>query len=111
MARMTSTEEILKFTRYGDVTIEGCARRLYIALEALGISQSDLASAIGFQNSSITNMVKARQFPSRDVMLHLYFNYGVDFNFIYVGDIANLRFSIVERFREIVQKENSEADQ
>lgn len=106
MARMTATEDLLKYTRYGDVTIEGCAHRLYIALEALGLSQSDLASAIGFQNSSITNMVKARQFPSRDVMLHLYFNYGVDFNFIYVGDVVNLREKIVERFREQAKNED-----
>ncbi len=90
------SSELLEATRYGDVTIEACAHRLLLALQAVGLSQSELAGAVGFQNSSITNMVKARQFPSRDVMVHLYYNYGVDFNYFFVGDIAGLRKDLVD---------------
>ncbi len=99
MSKNTNVDEILINTKYGDVSIEACAHRLSIVLEALGISQSDLASAVGFQNSSITNMVKARQFPSRDVMTYLYFQYGVDFNYMFVGDVANLRFSLIQKLK------------
>ncbi len=90
-------EELQRATRYGDPSIAACAHRLHLSLSALNISQSELASAVGFQNSSITNMVKARQFPSRDVMLYLYFQYGVDFNFMFIGDVVNLRKAFVDR--------------
>ncbi len=90
--------DLLLAVKYGDVSIEACAARLTLALEAIALSQSDLAAAVGFQNSSITNMVKARQFPSRDVMMHLYFEYGVDFNYMFVGEISCLSQKNIERF-------------
>lgn len=95
--------DLLAAVRYGDVTIEACAARLTLALEAIELSQSDLAAAVGFQNSSITNMVKARQFPSRDVMIHLYFEHGVDFNYIFVGEIASLSHRNIEKFYTAIQ--------
>ncbi len=99
---------LVQAVRFGDSTIEACAGRLVLALETIGLSQSDLATAVGFQNSSITNMVKARQFPSRDVMLHVYFRYGIDFNYMFVGDIVNLRESTVEAMIKVVELKGKE---
>ncbi len=89
--------DLMKATRFGDSSIEACASRLSLALEAVGLSQTELANSVGLQNSSITNMVKARQFPSRDVMIYLYYEYGVDFNYMFVGEVASLRQTLIDK--------------
>lgn len=81
----------------GDMSKQACARRLHAALISTGMSQSDIAHRIMRKPSSITNQVKGDQFPARELMVYLYEEHRIDFNFIMAGAFNHLPVDVAEK--------------
>ena len=66
------------------------ARRLIAAREALGMSKAEMADTLGLDRSSYTKIEKGtKPLLPRDAY-RLWHLYGVDLNFIYLGQLGGL---------------------
>lgn len=87
----------IALARKDDTSKAACAVRLTAALAATGFTRADIASRTGLGAPSITNQAKGDQFPSRDVMVYLYAEHRIDFNFILAGAFAQLPEDVQEK--------------
>ena len=90
----------LQMTLLGDASKEACARRLTAAWAATGLSKTEFCRQAGVGLTSFLNAEAARSYPSRKVMLHLYRQHRIDFNFILHGDFQQLPSDVQERLLE-----------
>lgn len=84
----------------GDTGTIACAHRLRAAIAVTGQTHAHIASMIGRGSSSISNQVKGSQFPSRELMLYLYENFRIDFNYLIAGSFAQLPMDVQESLFE-----------
>ena len=80
----------MKLTHLGDASTQACATRLSAARAATGLSKTEFCKAAGVSLTSFLNAEAARSYPSRKVMLYLYRDHRIDFNFVLHGDFQQL---------------------
>lgn len=84
------TEQKDTLAMHGDASQEAAGRRITAARRFAGLSQSEMAEAVGITKAAVSNIEKARSFPTRPLMLYLYREHRVDFNFLIYGAYAQL---------------------
>lgn len=88
-----------------------CGRRLRVGREVAELTQKQLAEATGKTKASISNAENGLSFPGRDAQLHLHRNYGIDFNFLVVGEYVQLPSPLQDLLFERLSLLASELDQ
>lgn len=85
---MDRTEkEIL--ARKGDTSPEAISIRLRAARKFTGKKQNEMAEALELKGTTY-NSQEIKGKPTIETMYHFYANYGIDMNFIVVGEFARL---------------------
>jgi transcriptional regulator with XRE-family HTH domain len=83
--------------RTGDGSNEAAAIRLQAARKAIGLSQTALGEFGGVKVAAINNMEKARSYPARSVMMYLFREHRIDFNFLIAGSFSQLPQDVQDR--------------
>lgn len=104
-------EEKEQLARTRDSSMEAASMRFRAARRAIGLSQEQFGAAIGKGKAAINNAEKARSFPSRDMMLFLHREHRIDFNFLIVGEYAQLPGDVQDRLFSALADLKNEADQ
>lgn len=94
----TVDKNTLAMTGHSDVV--STAIRMKAARLAAGMSQDNLANAMGQRTSSISNIERARNFPGWPILIYFFEQHRIDLNFLVTGaysqlpgDIQDLVFS------------------
>jgi len=87
---MKSFSERDMLARRGDYGQEASALRLKACRAMAGIGQEALGFSVGLTKSAISNAENAQCFPSRQLMVFYFREYGIDFNFLIAGEYAHL---------------------
>lgn len=104
-------EEKEKLARSRDTSLEASGLRLKAARDLAGMSQVELGKASGVTKAAISNIEKARSYPSRKLMLYLRQEHRVDFNFLIYGDFSQLPGDVQETLFAILSDEQKKLDQ
>lgn len=104
-------ERIEALARKGSIEQLACAIRLRAARLSVGLTQADVAQALGRRTQTISNMEKARSLPSAEVMRYFWRQHRIDFNFLMAGDAGGLRADDLERLLPALEDANSVWDQ
>jgi DNA-binding XRE family transcriptional regulator len=96
--------------RYRDISLEATAFRLRAVRMALGVSQKDMAEALGLPTSTYADYERARVFPSQAVVSHFRWKHGITFDFILYGDPRHLPFEAAERICNAMLELDAQAD-
>lgn len=108
---MTSDEKEA-LARTGDMGIAACAIRLRAARHVASLTQTQLASALGWKRTTnISNMEKAHTYPNREVMSYFFREHRIDFNFLMSGHYAQLPGDVQERLFPALEVASNEWDQ
>lgn len=98
--------------RTGDMGIAACAIRLKAARQAAGLTQTQLATALGLKRTTnISNMEKALTFPNREVMSYFFREHRIDFNFLMSGHYAQLPGDVQAALFPALEVASNEWDQ
>lgn len=109
--RMNS-EQKAQLAHTGNMGIVPCAIRLKAARIAAGLTQKQLAAAIGAKRTTnLSNMELALSYPNRDVMAYFFREHRIDFNFLMSGHYSQLPGDVQERIFPALEASNSEWDQ
>lgn len=96
----------------GSLDAAASAIRLRAARMAAGLSQKQLAKALGMpRTTNISNMERALSFPNREIMSFLWREHRIDFNFLMSGSYAQLPGDVQDRLFAALEVANSEWDQ
>lgn len=99
------------YARTGDTGLVACAIRLRAARSACGLTQKDVANAIGLgRTTNISNMETALSYPNREIMSFFYREHRIDFNFLMAGLYAQLPGDVQERLFPALEAAASEWD-
>jgi transcriptional regulator with XRE-family HTH domain len=90
-------EKARALARYRDISLEATAFRLRAVRMALGVSQKEMAEALGLATSTYADYERGRVFPSQAVLSHFRWNNDITFDFILYGDPRHLPFDTAER--------------
>ncbi|QDP64875.1 MAG: hypothetical protein Unbinned5081contig1001_32 [Prokaryotic dsDNA virus sp.] len=83
--------EKLQLSMTDDMSKSAVCRRFRAAVRASGYeSQQAFANAAGVGVSSVNNVFKEIQYPSRQMMMSMFRGHRIDFNFILVGQFNQL---------------------
>jgi len=83
------------------------ARRLTATREAVGLTKAEFADAIGIDRSSYTKIEKGLK-PLLPPMAYRIFElYGIDMNFIYLGQVGGLPSSLSSAVTDHLTKRRS----
>lgn len=104
-------DRIEQLARRGEMSPSICAIRLKAARLSVGLTQKDLAQAVGRKATAISNMERGLSFPSNDVMRYFYRAHEIGFDFIMVGDLAKLPLGVVETLSSALEDATNEWDQ
>lgn len=88
-------KEALAMTNRDDLV--AAAIRLRAAREAMDLSQEDVANAIDLSFSTVSNVERAKSFPSRKLMVYFFREHRIDFNFLIAGNYAQLPGDVLDR--------------
>jgi hypothetical protein len=82
----------MRLAQTGDLSRQAACRRFRAAVHASGYAQQKaFAAALGIRGvTSVNNVFKERQFPSRDMIAVLFQGHRVDFNFVLAGQFSQL---------------------
>lgn len=88
-------EQKTQLARTDDMSKQAVCLRFRAAVKASGYdSQQAFANAAGVGVSSVNNVFKEIQYPSRQMMASLFRGHRVDFNFILVGQFNQLHSDV-----------------
>lgn len=89
-----------------------CAIRIKAARVAAGLTQVQLAEALGLnRTTNISNMEKALSLPNREVMSYFWREHRIDFNFLIYGLYSGLASDVQDRLFPALEVANNEWDQ
>lgn len=100
-----------KLTHWGDMSEIACAIRLLAARKSTKMSQIDFAKACGVSKTAYNNAERALAFPNRKVMIFLFREHRIDFNFLMHGDFSQLPLDVQDRLFEKLADANNESGQ
>lgn len=104
---MTSGEkERLALT--GDSSHAASAIRVKASRLLTGLGQEEFGSRGGVKKSAINNIEKGRSYPARPLMLYLFREHRIDFNFLILGHYAQLPGDVQDRLFECLEAVHSE---
>ena len=100
-------ETKISLAQTDDMSKAAVCRRFRAAVSAAGYKrQKEFAEAIGTRGvSSINNVFKELQFPSREMMGVLFYGHRIDFNFILAGVFNQLPNDVQEPLFKALQRE------
>lgn len=105
----TQTKESLAMTK--DISAKAAAVRLRAARMLAGLSQDALGRSVGVKKQVISNIESGKSLPSRALMVYLYREHRVDFNFLIHGDFAQLPSDIRDALFDELMIVHSQWDQ
>lgn len=105
----TKQREALALTR--DDGLKAAAIRLRAARKLAGLGQAELGAKVGKGKASISNCEHGLSFPSRAVMVYLFREHRVDFNFLIHGEFAQLPADVRDGLFETLVDAHNEWDQ
>lgn len=94
-----------------DCGVRAAAIRVRAARLMAGLTQSQLSSITGVGPTTISNIEKGMQFPSRKVLQYFYHEHRLDFNFMMAGLYAALPGDVQERIFPFLSSEMQTWDQ
>lgn len=83
------------------------ARRLHAVREALGLKRSEFADIIGIDRSSYTKIENGIKPILPETAYRIFELYGVDLNFIYLGQVGGLPESLSRSVTTALSKRRS----
>lgn len=95
----------------GDGSKEAASKRLKAARLAIGQSQQQLGENGGVKTAAINNSERGRSFPGRSVMMYLFREHRIDFNFLIAGEYSQLPQDVQDRLFQHLADEESGQDQ
>ncbi|WP_306150618.1 helix-turn-helix transcriptional regulator [Roseovarius sp. MMSF_3281] len=104
-------DEKASLARTGDTGKEAAAIRLRAARKSIGLSQPELGKKSGLTKAAISNAEAASSLPSRKVMIYLYREHRIDFNFMICGEFSQLPGDVQDRLFETLSETESGQDQ
>jgi transcriptional regulator with XRE-family HTH domain len=81
-------------------TIAEAGRRLKAARHALGLSQEELAKAIGVERNALSNWETGQRLADVLAMARLYNEFNVTLEWIYCGTLAQMPYAIATKIRQ-----------
>ena len=104
------TEHKEALARIKDMGLAATAIRLRAAILYTKMQQKDFAAACGVSATVLSNALGGLTYPSRDVMVYLYREHRIDFNFVLHGDFAQLPGDVRDRLFPALEAATSEWD-
>lgn len=93
-----------------DFSQEAAAIRARAARTFAGLNQGQLAEIIGTRNTTISNIEKGLQFPSRALLQYFFHEHRLDFNFMMAGLYATLPGDVQDRIFAHLEDARNEWD-
>ena len=103
------TKQALARTGHSDLMAS--AVRIKAARLCIGQSQEELGGHAGVKKAAINNVEKGRSYPGRSLMLYLFREHRIDFNFLILGHFVQLPGDVQDRLFGALEVVNSEWDQ
>lgn len=103
-------EKARALARYRDISLEATAYRLRAVRMALGVTQKDMATALGLATSTYADYERARVFPSQAAVSHFRWHHDITFDFILYGDPRHLPFETAERICTAMLELDAQSD-
>lgn len=95
-------KERLAMTR--DDSTKASAIRMLAARKLTGLSQDDLGKQGKVKKAAISNIEKGKSYPSRALMVYLFREHRIDFNFIIYGHFSQLPADVTERLFPLLEE-------
>lgn len=105
------TKDKIRLAMTGDTSQKAASIRSKAARAVSGLSQTSLAQIVGTRNTTISNIEKGLQFPSRALLQYFYHEQRLDFNFMIAGLYAGLPGDVQDRLFPALEAAHSEWDQ
>ncbi|WP_312531934.1 helix-turn-helix transcriptional regulator [Paracoccus sp. (in: a-proteobacteria)] len=107
-----NTDQKERLAHKGKMGMAACAIRLKAARMAVGLSQKQLADALGLKRTTnISNMELAQSFPNREIMAYFFSEHRIDFNFLMSGHYAQLPGDVQDALFPALVVANNEWEQ
>lgn len=103
-------EEKRRLARTGDADKPAAAARLRAARAVTGLSQEGLGRAGGVKKAAVSNAEKGLAFPNRDILVYLFREHRIDFNFMIHGDFAQLPGDVQDQLFAALEAAEHESD-
>ena len=100
------TKERLAKTRQTDK--ESAGLRLKAARRAAGLSLEELGQIAGLKKATISNAENGHAYPGRGLMIVLFREYQIDFNFLIHGEFHQLPGHVQDKLFRALSSLNSE---
>lgn len=105
------TQTKQKLAMSNDFGQEAAAIRVRAARNFAQLTQGQLAAKIGTRNTTISNIEKGMQFPSRPLLQYFFHEHRLDFNFMMGGLYAGLPGDVQELIFPLLADARREWDQ
>lgn len=99
-------EELEQIFRLGDTSNDALRLRLISARMSTGLSQKEVADAVGLAKQTYHSQ-ETRGAPSIAVARYFYRAHGIDFNFLFHGDFAQLHPSLQAKLADAARSANA----
>lgn len=106
-----NTDHKTRLAMTGETDNSAASLRLRAARKMIGFTQEQLAEAGGVKKSAVTAMERGRSFPNRGILVFLYREYRIDFNFMIAGAYAQLPGDVQAQLFDALSDAHDELDQ
>lgn len=103
-------DELEAAFRQGDTSHDALRIRLIAARMSTGLTQKEVADAVGIAKQTYHSQ-ESRGAPSIPVARYFYRAHGIDFNFLFHGDFAQLHQDVQARLLEAARSVSAPKDQ